>query len=1017
MIKRLAAFAMSFAHCAVLAAQGGHLLVLQCGSDWCESGDYVRRVFESGEFRDALGPGWDFAVYDDMDKPTAEVKESNKKLAAMRVESSRFPAITCLTAEPRRFFAQLENIPFDVSAKDLAAKIAAAAKAKDEAEALFAEGAATHGDDQAAASRYGRGFAILSANAGEPQKRLREGALSYADEWKALAKLDEGNRFGWKVRFEAGTGVGWVEKAAKFRTDGDLPGGAEYVASLRTIPTNHMTVVQRQAIDIAEYVLWRKDAQRQVSNATILHDALSLGRDTVWGQCALGYLILSGEKFEKRPRFRAEVRPRPEKADAVRERPLALDVDAIARITSVNGGFDEEAKTAIARLAVLARIGEKGFNALASRPGAGPFIDAFFGDRTWMEDFAWSGDCGDWSGAILSLESLVYQDGGRWLEGGDCTGRRFATALALAHPGKDEAWLADVLDAYRATALAKRLHKKALTQPVWQWRFAVKQTTGSSTPHRVDGYFDQVAEQQRIVDMDMNAPLRKYADGHRRIPYRTYNCLGEWVQTDKYYEPWLASGEWVVRRYSPVVGGVCGEVSKYAVALANSHGLPASTAGQPRHCAYVRRIPDGRWEIGNYVDAPTDLHLNLFPGKASFTYVQAFEGTFEGDREKRLDADRNLELARLAEAGGAAQETVAALYAAARAAWPSHYNAWRLSGEWIVRAARPLDEHRAFADGCVAALKGWRQPLWDVLSPFFARIEKECGDAGLADELVRMMPALRQGEDSIREEGSFVNALERWTKPLRRKPDLKERVAVAALEAQRDTKDYFGQVLSWSADLMIGDGDRFERISGLVAALSGGKGEGGLKVNFGGLILAASKSGNPATFRRMAALAEKIAPQQRKGQSYPEKDFGGDLVSADALLSTSSTCRRDNPAAYPFATDALPCSGNAFCTDGEKSPWAMVTLAGECRVRGILVVNKSSDEGRRSRQVPLEVQVSVDGKEWNTVLSDENSREEYRADLGEKPAVARFVRVRRVPGAKTEMFHLNKILVYGDRLY
>ena len=1010
----LASFAVG-----AFAASGADvgLLVLQCGSDWCESGDCVRRTFESAEFRSALGPGWNFAVYDDMDEPTPAVKAANESLAKLRVESSRFPAITCLTAEPRRFFAQFENIPFDVSPKDLAAKIVAAAQAKDEAMRLFALAKGTE-DAGKSADAYGEAFALLSAQVGESNgKSLRGGGLAFADEWKALAKLDEGDRFGWKVRFEAGTGVGWVEKAAKFMTDGDSAGGAGYVASLRAIPTNHMTTVQIQAIDIAEYVLWRKDVLRKSANADMLRHALSLGRDTVWGQCALGYLILSGEKHERRERRRAEVRPRPEKTDAAPERPPAIDMDAVARIVADKGGFDEDAKTAIVRSAVLGRIGEKGWNALASRPGAGPFVDAFFGDRVWMEDFAWSGECDDWAGAILSLESLVFQDGGRWLDGGDCTGRRFVTALALSHPGRDEAWLADVLDAYRTTALAKRLHKLALTQPVWQWRFAVKHTTGSSTPHRVEGYFDQVAEQQRFVDLAMNTPLRKYANAHERIPYRTYNCLGEWVQTDKYYEPWLAAGEWILRRYSPIVGGVCGEVSKYAVAFANSHGLPASTAGQPGHCAYVRRLPGGKWEIGNSVDSPSDLHLNLFPGKAYFTYVQAFEGTFEGDRERRLDADRNLELARLAEAGGAAPERVAAFYGAARSAWPTHYGAWRLSGEWIVRAARPLDEHRAFADGCVAALKGWRQPLWDVLSPYFSRIAKEQGADALADEIVRMMPALRQSEDAICEEGSFCNALERWTKPLREKPDLKERIASAALEAQQGTKDYFAQVLSWSADIMIGGGDRFERLSGLIARFSGGDGKGGRTADFGGLILAASKSGNPATFRRMAALAEKIAPHPRKGKSYPEQDFGGVLVSADALLSTSSTCTRDDPSAYPFATDALPCSGNAFHTDWEKSPWAMVTLVGECRVRGILVVNANPVASRRGRQVPLEVQVSADGKEWDTVLSDEKKRDEYRVDLGEKPTVARFVRVRRVPGARAEVFHLNKILVYGDKLY
>ena len=54
-------FAFSFKCAAVIAAivvavsttkgeQKG-LLILQCGSDWCESGEDVRKVFEGGAFR------------------------------------------------------------------------------------------------------------------------------------------------------------------------------------------------------------------------------------------------------------------------------------------------------------------------------------------------------------------------------------------------------------------------------------------------------------------------------------------------------------------------------------------------------------------------------------------------------------------------------------------------------------------------------------------------------------------------------------------------------------------------------------------------------------------------------------------------------------------------------------------------------------------------------------------------------------------------------------------------------
>ena len=116
------------------------LLVLQVGSDWCESGDYVRKVFESKEFRDAFGGAFEFAVFDDMDFPTPEVKAANEKLKDLYVPSRRFPAITCVSATPRRFFAQLENIPYDITAGKLISQIFETIKVKEQVESFFEKG-------------------------------------------------------------------------------------------------------------------------------------------------------------------------------------------------------------------------------------------------------------------------------------------------------------------------------------------------------------------------------------------------------------------------------------------------------------------------------------------------------------------------------------------------------------------------------------------------------------------------------------------------------------------------------------------------------------------------------------------------------------------------------------------------------------------------------------------------------------------------------------------------------------
>ena len=1027
-------FAFSFKCAAVIAAiavavftakgeQKG-LLILQCGSDWCESGEDVRRVFEGSAFRRALGGRFDFAVYDDMDEPTEKVKAENGRLEGLRVESRRFPAITCLTGEPRRFFAQIENIPFNIKAADLAGRIVAATKAKDKAERLFEKGDAKNPGKLAAA--YGQAFAAMAEHTGEHlEKRLREGNVAWKDKWDALVKADAGDRFGWKFRFEAGAGIDIVKQASKFRTDGDMAGGEQYIASLRSIPTNAMTLVQRQAVEIAEYALWRKTASRAEANKIILRRTLEMGRDTVWGPCALGYLRLSGEKIERRkPPAGVATRSRPRmKSTTPAPFLLSRTKRAIAAIAP-GDALNQRMKSDIARYAVLRRIGEKGWNALAARPGARPFIRRFFSDRAWMEDFAWSGGCEDWPAAILALESLVYQDGRRWIKGDNAPPRRFATAVALMCPRESEEWFADVLDSFRTTAKAKRLHPETAVQPVWRWRYGIAHLT-----HARDSYRDFVNSRggtpeeypeplwaswlQRYLDAYSNVRWGRYSTAHHAIPYRMFNCFGESIHSPEYNRPWRAAGEWLHRRWTPIVGGVCGELSTFGSMSSNAHGLPAVPVGQPRHCAYVRRLKDGTWEINNSVNFGTGFHSILpFRDSYRYTYCQAHEGTFEGDREKRHDADRFLELAHLAESNGSPAEEVAAFFGAAHAAWPTHYIAWRHESEWIERSRRPLAGHRDFAYRCVSALKGWRQPLWDILSVYFSRVAKEAGAVSLAGEIAHFAPLLRQSGEKLAEEGDFRAALASWLKPLENDAALKEKALFTVISTQFGTPDYFAQVLSGCADFIVSDEKRSERFIAFLGSQPTRQG-----INLSGLILAASRKGNIAAFRQLAAIQDKISPVKRTGKSYPMLDFGAKLLSADGLISGSTTSPWDRPALYPRAIDDSPPDGNILHTNKEKSPWAMVILPGESVIKGVVVENKCPYLRYRNRMVPLEIQISADGADWTTVYEDGELRETYRADLRGNAGLARRIRVRRKPDAKDDCFHVTKILVYGDKMY
>ena len=1017
-----------------VVAGGKGVLVLQCGSDWCVSGENVRRVFESKEFKKALGGRYELRVYDDMEEPPPKVKETNEKLERLRVETKRFPAITCLTEEPRRLFAQLENIPFDVTSESLAAMIEEAANNLKTAEAHFKHG---RGKNAMAADALGAGFEILEAQVGEFNvSQLYDGPFAWKEQWEHLKEIDADDRFGWLRRFTMGYGFDIVEMANSLARAGNVDEGEKYLAKLQSIPTNHLAVVQRQALEMARFAYTRTGSASSVIDTALMYRVLDMGRDTVWGQCAIGFLKMAGETIEITPPHRAEMPERPQAAaDGARESGVSPLGKITARLVALKpnpDGFSEQEKRDIALYAVLSRIGEDGWRALKSRPGSKDFIRAFFSNREWMEDFVWSGNCSNAKASILALEALYFQDNGRWLNSEDGCGRRFVTATALEKPDTDEAWLADWLDAYRSTALSNRLHKTAYSQPVWQWRYAIRQIHS-------DRNVDDPPNQQRFLDTFCNMPAMRMGGAHCFVPYRKFNCFGESIHTPQYYEPWVRAGEWPKRKYSYIVGGVCGELSTFGSCCSNAHGLPSIPVGQPGHCAYTRRLPDGTWQINNFIVNPTGF-VSFWPNGGHWTYMSAVEATFEGAREKRLDADRFIELARLAERKSENPAKIMRLYRRACNSWHGHYTAWREYGDWIVRAHRPIEEHRTYCRAAVKALPSLRHPLWDLLTPYFERIASEQGAESLTSAIAEFAPLLRQPDEQLQDNGDIAQVVKRWAKPLEGNPQLMGKAVESFVAGQYGTPTYFAQILGWCAPFVFADDKRAdaflktlpklaEKFAKTMRGVKGGaqavnEAKRG-KPDLGAFILAAESAGDIAAFRKFAAMQEKIG-ESVKGAWFKDKDFGGVLVSAEGMLTLSATAPAwiDTPALHPRAIDASPASDFMFCADESDAPWAKVTLAGPCELRGIVIVLRSADKAQRENQLPLVVEISEDGSDWQKVYEDNRLRDQYRIEFKAfKRPRARYVRVSRAQSEtsdgriKRDYFRLSKILVYGKKLY
>ena len=282
-------------------------------------------MFEGAEFRRALGSKYLFATYDEMETPTEEAKSANAAVSDILVRTKRFPAITCYAPGKKlRVFAQIENVPGDVTAEKLAKVIAKYTERKDRAEALFKKAASEKGAK--AADLYGEAFDMLFPMMGTFHRdELWKGKCAWSHEWEALSSLDSNDSLGWVKHFEIDDykSITMVEKVTEERRNGSKA----FLESIRRVPQDHFSPSQRQCVKIMEYAATTDgtDVPLNPASKAALKAAFEMGRDTLWGQYAMGRLMMDGEKIESKGLKSANVRPRPASGTGGVRPPFALD--------------------------------------------------------------------------------------------------------------------------------------------------------------------------------------------------------------------------------------------------------------------------------------------------------------------------------------------------------------------------------------------------------------------------------------------------------------------------------------------------------------------------------------------------------------------------------------------------------------------------------------------------------------------------------------------------------------------
>lgn len=661
----------------------------------------------------------------------------------------------------------------------------------------------------------------------------------------------------------------------------------------------------------------------------------------------------------------------------------------------------------IAALAVLQLlVGEKAVLDIRSREGGERFIERFCNDGEWVREFSSSGPMNtspwrkpqeetlcayradgqlrygaalralcaivshDKTGAIVSLKPLKYA----------------ATALALNH-GTDfsEEKLCAIMELYAQWYRDGTLVDAVDGYDVREWREVM--TFGQNAPLGTDSL--------KWIHDFANVPPPLYKEICWQCSYRPFNCLGASVQGPDYYTPWEKELSIQELRYR--IGGVCGALSKFASHAAASHGIRSVTAGQPGHCAFtVWDFKNDRWDIGYSVTAHSNPHFTL--GGAGFAAVEEQDGYFRDPN--RYEAERLRREGRHAES-----------MALCKANWQAAYEWWLELKEKTgdKGAAGFRDEWNAYAEAlrkCFANApsEGWQLYMRYLRSAGLDREET-------IREIEKGLWAFRERTADTVERAYFDEiALNPISGLFKNDREALWTLFPAMLASQAKTPSFFMQTVDWGSKTFMADSANAKRF---LAAVEEGAKASGEKLDFASMVLAASKSADIETFNQVFDLAEKFDDEEAKAKRA-KAETPPNLLSAGGMLVTTSTSRWDKPMQYRSALTAGDEGFDyAFHTDSEENPAAIVILPGLSEIESVRVVNRPSSS---VRQVPLEIWVSEDGKEFAQVYRSEEPKREWLAEL-DAPVKAKYVMVCRAAGDRKDYFHLKKIQVYGKKLY
>lgn len=519
---------------------------------------------------------------------------------------------------------------------------------------------------------------------------------------------------------------------------------------------------------------------------------------------------------------------------------------------------------------------------------------------------------------------------------------------------------------------------------------------------------------------NVRVPANIHTGSCWRCGYVLNNVYGDSIHGPYYGNAFEGMYEDHHMLFTREVGGVCGGLSHFGAACAVANGIPAMTAGEPGHCAYIVLV-NGKWTPAYSLSWERGLHWQPWAGIYTYSPLHLTTELYSAEQAEqtaRSNAARALAQLRLNRRHFIPGT---ALYAEAAKAQPLNYPVWR----------EQIDMLKDFQPKQTQAWLDFNKKLCDNLVPRYPEVA-----AGLL--LTRFYPAMK--DCPMDDKTKMQLFTDFWNKVDGMGPDRwrVEQLADAQLQllncpngkqGEERTRQFYHTLLTCTASreaylpIVLGWGNKaaekmsdegksrmLDTASQAIAASNAISPETRLQM-LQNVLLSAEKMQDHAAF---SSINKLITPDMKKRDFKMPTNiptYPGKLVSEGAVPFASSTSRWDK---VHLHQGLLQAEGGSIHTGRDTDAWLALKLAKHATINGVVIVN-ASDSRIRHRLNNLRVQVSETGKpdDWQDVgqpiLKAEGAILQF--DLQSIKPRALYIRILRQGGP--EFMNLNGFYVYG----